>query len=30
MSMTNYKTKDDYGKYYQIAIFIKNLGKESF
>ncbi len=30
VGMTNYKTKDDYGKYYQIAIFIKNLGKESF
>lgn len=27
VGMSNYKEKDDYGKYYQIAIFIKNLGK---
>ena len=27
--MTNYEEKDDYGKYYQVAIFIKNLGEES-
>lgn len=26
VGMTNYKEKDKYGKYYQIAIFIKNLG----
>ena len=26
VGMTNYEEKDDYGKYYQIAIFIKNLG----
>jgi hypothetical protein len=25
VGMTNYEEKDDYGKYYQIAIFIKNL-----
>lgn len=29
VGMTNYEAKDDYGKYYQIAIFIKNLGGES-
>ena len=29
VGMTNYETKDDYGKYYQIAIFIKNLGESS-
>jgi len=27
VGMTNYEEKDDYGKYYQIAIFIKNLGE---
>ena len=27
VGMTNYKEKDDYGKYYQIVIFIKNLGE---
>ena len=27
VGMTNYEAKDDYGKYYQIAIFIKNLGE---
>lgn len=27
VGMTNYKEKDDYGRYYQIAIFIKNLGE---
>lgn len=27
VGMTNYEGKDDYGRYYQIAIFIKNLGK---
>lgn len=26
VGMTNYEEKDAYGKYYQIAIFIKNLG----
>ena len=26
VGMTNYEEKDDYGKYYQIAIFIKNMG----
>ena len=26
VGMTNYEEKDDYGRYYQIAIFIKNLG----
>jgi hypothetical protein len=26
VGMTNYEEKDDYGKYYQIAIFIKDLG----
>lgn len=26
VGMTNYEEKDDYGKYYQIVIFIKNLG----
>ena len=29
VGMTNYQEKDDYGKYYQIAIFIKNLGDNS-
>ena len=29
VGMTNYKEKDDYGRYYQIAIFIKNLGETS-
>ena len=29
VGMTNYEAKDDYGKYYQIAIFVKNLGEES-
>ena len=29
VGMTNYEQKDSYGKYYQIAIFIKNLGNES-
>jgi hypothetical protein len=29
VGMTNYEEKDDYGKYYQVAIFIKNLGEES-
>lgn len=29
VGMTNYEEKDDYGKYYQIAIFIKNLGNYS-
>lgn len=29
VGMTNYEEKDDYGKYYQIAIFIKNLGEAS-
>ena len=29
VGMTNYEAKDDYGKYYQIAIFIKNLGASS-
>ena len=28
VGMTNYEAKDDYGKYYQIAIFIKNLGED--
>lgn len=27
--MTNYVEKDDYGKNYQILIFIKNLGETS-
>lgn len=26
VGMTNYKAKDDYGKYYQILIYIANLG----
>lgn len=26
VGMTNYEEKDNYGKYYQIAIFVKNLG----
>ena len=29
VGMTNYKEKDDYGRYYQIGIFIKNIGEES-
>ena len=29
VGMTNYEEDDDYGKYYQIAIFIKNLGESS-
>ena len=29
VGMTNYEEKDNYGKYYQIAIFIKNLGASS-
>ena len=29
VGMTNYEEKDNYGKYYQIAIFIKNLGESS-
>ena len=29
VGMTNYEAKDDYGKYYQIAIFIKNQGETS-
>lgn len=29
VGMTNYEVTDDYGKYYQIAIFIKNLGESS-
>lgn len=29
VGMTNYEEKDDYGKYYQIAIFIKNLGERA-
>ena len=29
VGMTNYEAKDNYGKYYQIAIFIKNLGEKS-
>lgn len=29
VGMTNYKEKDNYGQYYQIAIFIKNLGDTS-
>ena len=27
VGMTNYEEKDDYGKYFQILIFIKNLGE---
>lgn len=27
VGMTNYEEKDSYGKYYQIVIFIKNLGE---
>lgn len=30
VGMTNYEANDDYGKYYQIVIFIKNLGISSF
>ena len=29
VGITNYKEKDDYGKYYQIAIFVKNLDDKS-
>lgn len=29
VGMTNYEEKDDYGKYYQILIYINNQGKES-
>lgn len=29
VGMTNYKEKDSYGRYYQIVIFIKNLGDKS-
>lgn len=29
VGMTNYVEKDDYGKNYQILIFIKNLGEHS-
>lgn len=29
VGMTNYEAKDDYGRYYQIAIFIKNLSESS-
>ena len=29
VGMTNCEAKDDYGWYYQIAIFIKNLGESS-
>lgn len=29
VGMTNNEQKDDYGRYYQIAIFVKNLGEES-
>lgn len=29
VGMTNYEEKDDYGRYYQIAIFVKNLGESS-
>ena len=29
VGMTNYKERDNYGSYYQIAIFIKNLGETS-
>ena len=29
VGMTNYEEKDDYGKYYQIHIYINNLGKKS-
>jgi hypothetical protein len=29
VGMTNYKEKDNYGRYYQIVIFIKNLGESS-
>lgn len=28
VGMTNYEEKDDYGKYYQILIYINNLGKD--
>lgn len=29
VGMTNYREKDNYGKYYQIGIFVKNLGDMS-
>lgn len=29
VGMTNYEAKDDYGKYYQILIYINNLSEES-
>lgn len=29
VGMTNTKAKDDYGRYYQITIFIKNLGNKT-
>ena len=29
VGMTNYEEKDDYGKYYQIHIYINNLSKEA-
>ena len=29
VGMTNYKEKDDYGKYYQIVLFVKNLSEKS-
>ena len=29
VGMANYLEEDDYGKYYQIAIFVKNLGEKS-
>lgn len=29
VGMTNYVDKDDYGKYYRIVVFIKNLGNSS-
>jgi len=29
VGMANYLEEDDYGKYYQIAIFVKNLGDKS-
>lgn len=28
VGMTNYEINDDYGKFYQIVIFIKNIGEE--
>lgn len=29
VGMTNYEEKDSYGRYYQIAIYVKNLGNSS-